>query len=121
MADPGGLNFSDFGVDFDELEPISLSKSKGAISWAMSNMENFSSQLSAQKGQDTVYQSALNQIETAKTRRAAGGYAVMAAAMGYGESAMGQGTFGKISHVAKLFCIGFAFLLPSLLVWRVLL
>ena len=29
--------------------------------------------------------------------------------------------FGKAGHAAKLFCIGFAFLTPSLLVWQVLL
>jgi hypothetical protein len=45
----------------------------------------------------------------------------MAAALGYGEGALGKGKFGKISHAAKLFCIGFAFLVPSLLLWRVVL
>ncbi len=87
----------------------------------MSNMENLDLQLSEKERQQQVYNRAVAQIESKKTKRAAGGYGVMAAALGYGEGAMGQGTFGKISHAAKLFCIGFAFLVPSLLVWRVLL
>ena len=29
--------------------------------------------------------------------------------------------FGKASHAALLFCIAFAFLVPSLLIWRVVL
>ncbi len=87
----------------------------------MSNMENLETQLSEKERQQQVNQTALRSIKAMDTRRAARGYAVMAAALGYGEGALGRGTFGKISHAAKLFCIGFAFLLPSLLIWRVLL
>jgi hypothetical protein len=46
---------------------------------------------------------------------------VMASFMGYGESALGNGIFGKVSHGAKLFCILFAMLVPSLLIWQVML
>lgn len=87
----------------------------------MTNMENLETQLGEKERQQHVYEQALNSINANKTRRSASGYAVMAAAIGYGEGSMGSGKFGKISHAAKLFCIGFAFLVPSLLVWRVLL
>jgi hypothetical protein len=87
----------------------------------MSNMENLDRELSEKERQEAAYRAALARIKADRTRRAAGGYAVMAAALGYGEGALGTGKFGKISHVAKLFCIGFAFLVPSLLIWDVLL
>lgn len=87
----------------------------------MSNMENLAVQLNDKERQAEVYQAARAEIEAHNTRRKARGYAVMAAALGYGEGAIGNGTFGKVSHAAKLFCIGFAFLVPSLLIWRVLL
>ncbi|MEE4188580.1 MAG: hypothetical protein V2I76_09075 [Roseobacter sp.] len=87
----------------------------------MSNMENLDTQLSEKERQLRVYEASLASIKSERTKREAGGYAVMAAALGYGEGALGQGRFGKISHGAKLFCIAFAFLVPSLLVWQVLL
>jgi len=67
------------------------------------------------------YEQAVASMEAEKLGRAARGHAVMATVMGYGEASTGTGTFGRISHVAKLFCIGFAFLVPSLLMWRVVL
>lgn len=87
----------------------------------MSNMENLERQLSEKERQQAVYEQAMRTINTKKRAQEASGYAVMAAAMNYGEGALGDGAFGKISHAAKLFCIGFAFLLPSLLVWHILL
>ncbi|MCV3271473.1 hypothetical protein [Roseobacter sinensis] len=87
----------------------------------MSNMENLEHQLSERERQSEVNARALSAIESQSIRQEARGYAVMASFLGYGEGALGTGTFGKISHWAKLFCIGFAFLVPSLLVWRVLL
>ncbi|MGZ2256137.1 hypothetical protein [Roseobacter sp. A03A-229] len=87
----------------------------------MSNMENLEQQLSEQERQSQVTAQALSSIKARDVRREARGYAVMASFLGYGEGALGDGKFGKISHAAKLFCIGFAFLVPSLLVWQVLL
>lgn len=87
----------------------------------MSNMENLETQLSEKERQRLVNETAIKSIKADETRKLASGYAVMAGAVGYGEGATSNGTFGKISHGAKLFCIGFAFLVPSLLVWRVLL
>lgn len=87
----------------------------------MTNMENLENHLNEHERQRQVYEAALQDLKHEETRRAASGYAVMAAVVGYGEGATGGGTFGKVSHAAKLFCIGFAMLAPSLLVWRVLL
>lgn len=87
----------------------------------MSNMENLQSELVENLRRQQVFDNAVELIKQEQIRRAAGGYAVMAAALSYGESALGDGRFGRISHYAKLFCIGFAFLVPSLLLWRVVL
>ena len=87
----------------------------------MSNMENLDTQLSEKERQQKVYERSVKSLNAEKNKTEASGYAVMSAALGYGEGALGTGTFGKVSHYAKLFCIGFAFLVPSLLVWRVLL
>ena len=87
----------------------------------MSNMENLERQLSEQERQAQVNARALSAIEAEERKNEARGYAVMASFLGYGEGALGEGTFGKVSHFAKLFCIGFAFLVPSLLIWTVLL
>ncbi|MCR9124730.1 MAG: hypothetical protein NXH82_01245 [Rhodobacteraceae bacterium] len=68
-----------------------------------------------------VYKAAVAELKAEARRKEAAGYAVMAATSSYGETAMGDDSFAKISHMAKLFCIAFAFLAPSLLIWRVLL
>lgn len=87
----------------------------------MSNMESLESQLTEKERQARVNAQALASISSVTRKREAVGYAVMAGALGYGDGAMGSGAFGKISHAAKLFCILFAMLAPSLLIWRVLL
>ncbi|WP_300012114.1 hypothetical protein [uncultured Roseobacter sp.] len=84
-------------------------------------MESLESQLTEKERQARVNEMALASIKSAKLKREASGYAVMASALSYGEGAMGDGAFGKISHAAKLFCILFAMLVPSLLIWIVLL
>ncbi|WP_300037080.1 hypothetical protein [uncultured Roseobacter sp.] len=87
----------------------------------MSNMENLDSQLTEKERQAEVNRRAMASVQAQRIRREARGYAVMGSALNYGEGAMGGGAFGKISHGAKLFCILFAMLVPSLLIWRVLL
>ncbi|WP_298844137.1 hypothetical protein [uncultured Roseobacter sp.] len=87
----------------------------------MSNMENLESQLTEKERQARVNRRALESIEAGKVRESARGYAVISSAVGYGEGALGNGVFGRVSHGAKLFCILFAMIVPSLLVWRVLL
>lgn len=98
-----------------------LDASKGDKSDIMSDMENLESKLSEQERQARVHTAALASISSERKKREAGGYAVIAGALGYGKGALGSGAFGKISHVAKLFCILFAMLAPSLLIWRVVL
>lgn len=87
----------------------------------MTNMENMNKQLADHAHRDAVYTAAMADIARENAKREANGYAVMAAALGYGESANGTGVFGKVSHAAKLFCILFAMLAPSLLIWGYLL
>jgi hypothetical protein len=87
----------------------------------MTNMKNLQPQLDEQARQDRVYEAAMSSIQASKRGEERNGYAVIAAAMGYGEGSKGNGIFGKISHAAQLFCIAFAFATPPLLVWYVLL
>lgn len=87
----------------------------------MTNMENLETQLSEKERQQAVYEQALKSLKKSQSLRAASGYAVMSAALSYGEGSMGNGAFGKISHYAKLLCILFAFLIPSVLIWHVVL
>lgn len=87
----------------------------------MTNMENLEYQLSEKERQQKVNELALESLNSDMRRSEARGYAVMSAALGYGEGSTGNGTFGKISHVSKLFCILFAFLIPSILIWHVVL
>ncbi|WP_295313890.1 hypothetical protein [Roseobacter sp.] len=87
----------------------------------MSNMENLETELSEKERQARVNEAALASIAAERNRRSASGHAVISSAMGYGSGALGKGVFGRISHAAKLFCILFAFLVPSLLIWQVLL
>ncbi|WP_208353928.1 hypothetical protein [Pseudaestuariivita rosea] len=82
----------------------------------MSNMKNMQNQLDEQQRQDAVYEAAMASVRRSQRAREAGGYAVMSAAMGYGESAMGKGWFSKINHAAKLFCIAAAFIIPNALI-----
>lgn len=87
----------------------------------MSKMENMQGALTEQTRQDAVYAQAMASLKNDRMRREAQGYAIMAAALGYGESALGTGMFGRISHAAKLLCIGFACAVWPFLVWWVLL
>lgn len=87
----------------------------------MSQMEDLQPQLDEHARREARFADAVASMKVVETRKAARGHAVMAMAMGYGNGALGTGTFGRISHYAKLFCIGFAMLAPSLLIWQVLL
>jgi hypothetical protein len=71
--------------------------------------------------QAAVTEAAMASIRRKELAQSAGGYALMAGAMGFGEAAHGAGLFPKIVHGAKLFCIAFALLLPNYLVWSLLL
>lgn len=57
---------------------------------------------------------AMDSIRRKELRRSAGGHGLMAAAMSFGESAQ-NGSLKGIVKAAQIFCIGFAFLVPNLL------
>jgi len=87
----------------------------------MTNMEDMNSKLSEAERQQQVYSDAMAALKAERRDTERSGYAVMSAAMGYGEAATGQGAFGKVSHAAQLFCIAFFCAAPCFLVWYVLL
>ena len=87
----------------------------------MTRMENLQPDLDEQARQDAVYEAAMSSINASKRRAERNGYVVIGAAMNYGEGALGDGAFAKISHAAKLFMIAFACAVPPFLVWWVLL
>lgn len=87
----------------------------------MTRMENLQPDLDEQARQDAVYQAAMSSINASKRKAERDGYAVMSGAMSYGEGALGDGKFAKISHGAKLFMIAFGCAVPPFLVWWVLL
>ena len=87
----------------------------------MSNMESLQPNIDEKVRQNEVYQAALSSIDASKRNSERNGYAILAVAMNYGLIANGAGAFGKVSHGAKLFTIGFAVALPPLHVWYMLL
>ena len=66
-------------------------------------------------------EAALASIRAKRTRREAGGYAVMAGLMSLEPATRGEGPMARIVHYCKLFLIAFALLVPNYLVWRLLL
>ena len=87
----------------------------------MTNMEDLQPQLDEQTRQDQVYEAAMRSINASKRDQERNGYAVMSAAMSWGEGSLGDGMFGKVRHAAKLFMIAFGCAVPPFLVWWVLL
>ena len=87
----------------------------------MTRMENLQPNLDEQARQDAVYEAAMQSLNAKARETERQGYVVMSAAMNWGEGSLGDGVFGKVSHAAKLFMIGFACVLPPLMVWIVLL
>lgn len=87
----------------------------------MSRMKNRQPDLIEQARFDARYQAAMASLNAKRRVQERNGYAVMAAAMSYGEASLGNGRFAKITHAAKLGCILFAFATPPALVWHLLL
>lgn len=87
----------------------------------MTQMQNLQPDLDEQARQDAVYENAMRSISASRTETEKHGYVVMSAAMGWGEGALGDGIFGKVSQAARLFMIAFACALPPVMVWVVLL
>jgi hypothetical protein len=71
--------------------------------------------------QAAVTEAAMASIRRKEQSQLAGGYALMAGMMSFGEASKGRGVFPAVVHGAKLFCIAFAFLVPNYLVWSLLL
>lgn len=84
----------------------------------MTDMQNLEKQLSEKERQEAVYQRAMDSLARQRNAREKRGWVTMAAADTYGRGALGSSLFGKLSRAAALFCITFAFLLPSLLLAR---
>lgn len=63
---------------------------------------------------------AMKSIHAKQRKAAAVSYAWIGGPMTYGEAAMGNGTFGKLSRAAKWFCLWFAMIAPVLLFWSVI-
>ena len=84
----------------------------------MSNMENLNAQLSEKERQRAVYERAMASISLQRKYREGEGEALMFAWDAFGEQTREKGMFRMASQFAMMFCIAFAFLLPSLLFIR---
>lgn len=70
---------------------------------------------SASDAHSETYHRAVAQIRAGKRETERNGHVVMSVFMAP------QNGVARAAHWARLFCIGFAFVVPNLLVWRVLL
>ena len=80
----------------------------------MTNMENLEAQLAERERQQKVYDQAIAKLNMRRAKNVRNGYAVMAAADSFGESAA-NGSMARAAKVAQMFCIAFAFVTPCLL------
>lgn len=87
----------------------------------MSNMENLDAQLSETERQQRVHDAAMRQLSQRRRMRDAEGLAIMYAWDAFGERSRGKTALGRLSQLAAMFCIGFAFLVPCLLFARYML
>lgn len=81
----------------------------------MSNMESLNAQLSEKERQQRAYEAAMASIERQDMRRERNGVALMLAVDAVGQGTRGTGIVAKAAKGAEMFCIGFAFLTPCLL------
>lgn len=84
----------------------------------MSNMEDRIAEMNNAKASAKT-QAALASIEERRLRSSAAGFAVIGGAMVYGESALGDGLFAKVSKAAQWFVLWFAMIVPVYLFWAV--
>jgi len=84
----------------------------------MSNMEDRLSEMESVKMSNRT-KAALASIEASKRSSEAAGYAVIGGAMAYGDGALGDGIFAKVSGAAKWFVLWFAMIVPVYLFWVV--
>jgi hypothetical protein len=87
----------------------------------MSNMENMSAQLSEKERQQQVYDAAMAELAKRRRIREGEGLGLMFAWDAFGEQSQGATGLGRLSRLAAMFCIGFAFLTPCLLFARYML
>lgn len=87
----------------------------------MTNMEDLDTQLNEKERQQRVYEAAMRELARQRRIREGETLGIMYAWHAFGERSVADTRLGKLAHVAQLFCIGFAFLTPCLLVARHLL
>ncbi len=87
----------------------------------MSSVEDRVNSVEESRELDQRYAAAKAQVEQRQRVEAGQAGALVFAALAYGDALDGNRLFQLMSHWAKLFCIGAAFLIPNLLVVRVLL
>ena len=87
----------------------------------MSNVEDRLSSMQENKALDARYKAARAEIEKSRRIEAGQAGALVFAAMAYGDVLEGNALFRAASHWAKLVCIAALFVIPNLLVIRVLL
>ncbi|MFK7874611.1 MAG: hypothetical protein AB8B71_02360 [Paracoccaceae bacterium] len=81
----------------------------------MTNMENMDRLLAERERQQEIYDRAMASIKLQRQYREGEGLTLMFAWDAFGEEVTGDGLFAKAGKAAQMFCIGFAFLAPSLL------
>ncbi|MEX0281224.1 MAG: hypothetical protein AB3N13_08555 [Arenibacterium sp.] len=68
-----------------------------------------------------VFEEGMARIKAEETRKAARGYAVMAAVDSLEPASRGVGRMGKVVNWSRFICILFAGVAPNFLVWKLLL
>ncbi|MEX0340935.1 MAG: hypothetical protein AB3N11_18080 [Arenibacterium sp.] len=84
----------------------------------LSDYETFDKEAQRRK---RVYEEGMARIKAEETRKAARGYAVMAAVDSMEPASRGVGTMGKMVTWSKFICLLFVGIAPNYLVWKLLL
>jgi hypothetical protein len=87
----------------------------------MSNVEDRKHSLEERRALEDTYRAARARIERNRQVESGQAAALMFAAMAYGDVLENNRPFALMSHWAKLFCIAAVFVIPNLLMIRVLL
>ncbi len=84
----------------------------------MNDMQNMERQLKEKLRQQEVYENAMAKLAYKKQLREGEGLTLMFAWDAFGEEVRGDTLLSKAGKASAFFCIGFAFLAPSLLLIR---
>ncbi|MDU8909941.1 hypothetical protein [Aestuariicoccus sp. MJ-SS9] len=87
----------------------------------MSSLDDRSLAAEETRALDARYAAARAEIERSRAVEQGQAGALVFAALAYGDALDSNTAFAKASHAAKLFCIAAVFVIPNLLVIRVLL